>query len=237
MGEKWALSALRCGTTSPSTSRGRSHHAGRAGNTWQKSRDARGICSFLPGNGTQSIVVMRALPIATWYYLWLGVRVHNHVADCWATLCRAERRFAGPPAVNMRRQCEDCDEAAVREDVHPHDSRWNPTETAWHRDGFAVEQRCDFDDLRVERRAEEDVIVERWVPDGDEPGACNEGDARRSSPSPEDKLAVLACDERVTVELEKRPATAPEGACWRRLPRNHWLRGPRVNSREPGGKS
>lgn len=33
--------------------------------------------SFLAVGGTQSIVVARALPIPAWYYLWLGVRVHN----------------------------------------------------------------------------------------------------------------------------------------------------------------
>jgi hypothetical protein len=33
--------------------------------------------SFLAIGGVQSIVMHRALPIVGWYYLWLGVRVHN----------------------------------------------------------------------------------------------------------------------------------------------------------------
>ncbi len=33
--------------------------------------------TFLAVAGTQSIVLHRALPIVSWYFLWLGVRVHN----------------------------------------------------------------------------------------------------------------------------------------------------------------
>lgn len=68
--------------------------------------------SFLAANGTQTIIIERALPVIPFYYLWLGIRCHNRdfgggtgtmIVEAFTTLPSEEdpAEFTSSAAPNM----------------------------------------------------------------------------------------------------------------------------------------